>query len=68
MLVVSRKIGERIIIEGGIEIQLLSVEADGCSAQIGIAAPKEVGITLDSVIDEASFFNGRKHSSLAPLI
>ncbi len=68
MLVVSRKIGERLIIEGGIVIQLLSVEADGHSAKIGIIAPKELRITLDPVGDEASYFNGRKHSSLAPLI
>ena len=42
MLVLSRKVGERIIIEPGIEISVVDVRAG--RVRIGIAAPASVGI------------------------
>lgn len=42
MLVLSRKIGERIVIEPGIEISVVDVR--GGRVRIGIAAPSSVGI------------------------
>jgi carbon storage regulator len=42
MLVLSRKIGERIVIEPGIEIAVVDVR--GGRVRIGIAAPASVGI------------------------
>ena len=42
MLVLSRKVGERIIIEPGIEISVLDVRSG--RVRIGIAAPTSVGI------------------------
>lgn len=42
MLVLSRKIGERIIIEPGIEISVVDVR--GGRVRIGIEAPASVGI------------------------
>ena len=42
MLVLSRKIGERIVIEPGIEISVVDVR--GGRVRIGIDAPASVGI------------------------
>lgn len=42
MLVLSRKVGERIVIEPGIEISVVDVR--GGRVRIGIAAPASVGI------------------------
>lgn len=42
MLVLSRKVGERIVIEPGIEISVVEIRAG--RVRIGIAAPADVGI------------------------
>lgn len=42
MLVLSRKIGERIFIEPGIEIAIVAVR--GSKVQIGVEAPDEIRI------------------------
>ncbi|AIQ26380.1 carbon storage regulator CsrA [Paenibacillus sp. FSL H7-0737] len=42
MLVLSRKIGESIIIQDQIELTILSVEGD--TVRVGISAPKHVDI------------------------
>ena len=42
MLVLSRKVGERIIIEPGIEIAVVDVR--GSRVRLGIEAPREIGI------------------------
>jgi carbon storage regulator len=42
MLVLTRKIGERIIIEPGIEISV--VEVRGGRVRLGVEAPKEIRI------------------------
>lgn len=47
MLVLSRKVGERIIIEPGIEIAVVDVQ--GGRVRIGIAAPPSVGIRRNEV-------------------
>ena len=74
MLVLSRKKGETIIIDDKIEIKVLDVAGD--KVQLGISAPKEIGVVrseLNETIEEnknstasvskdklASFFNARK--------
>lgn len=47
MLVLSRKIGESIIIGDNIEIKILKIE--GASVKIGIVAPAEVKIYREEV-------------------
>ena len=47
MLVLSRKIGERIIIEPGIEIAI--VEIRGSRVRIGVDAPRDVQVRRSEV-------------------
>jgi carbon storage regulator len=49
MLVLSRKIGERILIEPGIEIAI--VEVRGGKVRIGVEAPQDVRIHRAEVLD-----------------
>jgi carbon storage regulator len=53
MLVLSRKIGERVVIGGGIVVQVL--EVSGQRIRLGIDAPPEVTIWRDELsgADEA---------------
>ena len=67
MLVISRKIGERILIEGGIIIQVLSVDALGKFAKIGIVAPQNSKIVTDEIHANIQS-DTKKRSSLAQLI
>ena len=43
MLVLSRKVGERIVIDGGIEVEVLAVS--GSRVRLGIVAPRECQIS-----------------------
>jgi carbon storage regulator CsrA len=47
MLVLTRKLGERIFLSGGIEIQLVDMRND--RARIGIKAPRHVGIAREEL-------------------
>jgi carbon storage regulator len=47
MLVLSRKVGERLVIKGGIVIQVL--EANGRRVRLGIEAPREVTVWREEV-------------------
>ena len=49
MLVLRRRIGETVIIDGGIKVTLLKV--NGNSAKIGIDAPKDVRILRNELND-----------------
>lgn len=49
MLVLSRKIGERIVIEPGIEIAVVDVR--GGRVRLGIAAPSNIGIRRTEVAE-----------------
>jgi carbon storage regulator len=53
MLVLSRKIGERIFIEPGIEIAI--VEVRGGKVRIGVDAPEDVRIRRVSPAHDSSF-------------
>lgn len=52
MLVLSRKIGERIVIEPGIEIAVVDVK--GGRVRLGIAAPSHIGIRRTEVSPRAA--------------
>ena len=55
MLVLSRKKGQTIIIDGRIEVTVLEVEGD--AVKIGIAAPKEVQITRKELLQSVKETN-----------
>lgn len=50
MLVLSRKVGETIVIDGRISVKLLRI--DGDSIRIGIEAPASVPVHRKEVYDE----------------
>lgn len=47
MLILTRRIGETLIINGNIEVQLLAI--NGAQARIGIKAPKEVSVHREEI-------------------
>lgn len=49
MLVLTRKMGEAIVIDGGLKVTVLEVH--GNSARLGIEAPKEVPIMRSELLD-----------------
>jgi len=52
MLVLSRKLNEKIVIDGEIEITVVGIENG--KIQIGIDAPKEVEILRKELIEEVT--------------
>lgn len=61
MLVLTRKLGESILIEGGIEITVLDIKGTGRNAQVrlGIAAPRAVSVLRKEICDEVTQENRR---------
>ncbi len=55
MLVLSRKIGERIFIGSGIEIAVVGVR--GGRVQIGVAAPEEIRIRRTAPLEDSEYGN-----------
>ena len=53
MLVLSRKIGERILIKPGIEIAIVDVR--GGKVRIGVEAPDEIRIRRVASVQESGF-------------
>src|SRR5258707_12086531 len=51
MLVLRRKVGERIIVVGAISVSILAVEGE--RAKIGISAPSDVSIVREELIERA---------------
>ena len=54
MLVLSRKAGEKIVIDGSIEISIVSI--DRGKVRIGISAPPEVTVHRKEVFDRIQEF------------
>lgn len=50
MLILSRKVGESVVIANGIEIQVISIKKG--QVKIGITAPKKVHIHRKEVYEE----------------
>lgn len=50
MLCLSRKVGERIIIDGRIAIEILAVTS-GSRVRIGISAPLDIPIEREELLD-----------------
>lgn len=61
MLILTRKIGEKLIIDHEIEVVIL--ETKGNQIRLGVKAPKEIPIHREEVyekIKEAELYEGRK--------
>lgn len=56
MLVLSRTVNERIVIDGGIVITIVKVQGD--KVRIGIDAPKNVGVNREEVAQKKLAGNG----------
>ncbi len=61
MLVLSRKVGEQLMIGDDVTVTVLSVR--GNQVRIGVTAPKEVPVLREELIDNAS----EKPSNTRPL-
>jgi carbon storage regulator len=62
MLVLRRKVGERIILDGVISVSVLAVEGE--RVKIGITAPAEVAIVREELLKSAA--GGPSESAPAP--
>jgi carbon storage regulator len=51
MLVLSRKVGERVLIDGSIIITVIATR--GRTVKIGVAAPPEVAVLREELVAEA---------------
>lgn len=63
MLILARKPGESIVLDGGIRIVVL--ECDRRGVRIGIEAPPEVGIVRGEIVDAVADENRRATASAA---
>jgi carbon storage regulator len=50
MLILTRKVGENVVVDGRIHIKVLRLDGDG--VKLGIEAPAEVSIHRQEVYDE----------------
>ncbi len=70
MLILSRKIGESIVIDGRITVKVTLVE--GSVVKLGIEAPREVPVHRQEVYDEIQKNNKaaltEAHANLPPLL
>lgn len=62
MLVLSRRAGESVVLDGGIRITVVQVE--GGVVRLGVEAPAEVGIFREEVVDRVARENTR--ASVSP--
>jgi carbon storage regulator len=61
MLVLSRKVGEKIIVAGSIEVSIVSL--DRGKVRIGISAPPEVSVHRKEVFDRILEFANHETSA-----
>ena len=60
MLILSRKQGDAVLIDGGIRVEIVSV--DGASVRLGIEAPSSVGIVREEIAARIADENRRAGS------
>lgn len=61
MLILSRRPGEAIVIDGGIRVVVLA--NDGGTVRLGIEAPDSVGIVREEIVAEITDENRRANAS-----
>lgn len=64
MLVLNRKVGEAIVIDGGIRMVVLSVDKRG--VRLGFEAPTTTGILREELVVEVAQANRRAAAGQAP--
>ena len=52
MLVLSRKLNEKIVIDGGIVVTVVKIE--GGQVRLGIEAPRDVKVFREEIVDKSS--------------
>ncbi len=57
MLILNRRVGEAVLIEGGVRVVVLAV--DGGGVRLGIEAPASVGILREEVVARIADENRR---------
>ena len=57
MLILTRRAGEAILIDGGVRIVVLAIESNG--VRLGIEAPKAIGILREEVVQRIAEENLR---------
>lgn len=65
MLVLSRKVGEKIVIEPGIELTVVDIR--GGKVRLGIAAPKDISIRRSELEDRTGDEPRRQEVSPQPV-
>ena len=65
MLVLSRKIGQKIVLTGGIELTVVEIRGD--KVRLGLVAPKDVAVHRVEVAERIGF-EGRKPAGEQPLV
>jgi carbon storage regulator len=65
MLVIRRRAGEAIVIDGGIEIRVLEVGAN--RVKLGVAAPAEIGVVRKEVVESRAQNQAAANPSAAGL-
>ena len=63
MLILSRKQGEAILVDGGIRIVVLATDNGG--VRLGIEAPSEVGIVREEIVNRIADENRRAGATTA---
>ncbi len=63
MLILSRKAGDSLMIDGGVRIVVLGVE--GSSVRLGIDAPADVRVLRGEILNQVERENERARVSLA---
>ena len=66
MLILTRRPGDAIVIDGGIRIVVL--EADARGVRIGIEAPPSIGIVREELLTEIAAENQRAAAVRSPVI
>jgi carbon storage regulator len=70
MLVLSRRVGEEIVIDGGIRVRVVSVK--GNQVRIGVSAPPDVSVDRQEVAErrlrERSFCAAEREESFDELV
>ncbi len=65
VLVLSRKVNEKVVLSGGITLTIVEVRGD--KIRLGIEAPKDVSVHRSEVAERIGF-EGRKPSGEQPLV
>lgn len=63
MLVLRRKRGQRLLIQGGITITVVRVENEADAVRIGVEAPPGVCIMREEVADKYHFRDGGERTN-----